>query len=89
MTFKSICTTLSTKTGLKISMDFELENVAVCRKPRLRCLSHLNHVVRQVTSLSNSTFLSRDIDALSHDTCVQSLLCDFGLGIFSTDRVTS
>ena len=40
--------------------------MAVCRKPRLRCLSHSNHVVGQVTSLSDSTFLSRDLVVLSH-----------------------
>ena len=33
-------------------------------------LDLMSHVVRQVTSLSNSNFLSRDIDVLSHDSCV-------------------
>ena len=41
--------------------------MAVCRKPTLRCLSHSNHIVRQVTSFNNSTLLSRDIDVLSLD----------------------
>ena len=40
--------------------------MAVCREPRLRRLSHSNHVVQRLTSLSNSTFLSRDIDVLLH-----------------------
>ena len=33
--------------------------MAVCHKPTLRCLSHSNHVARQVTSFSNATFVAR------------------------------
>ena len=51
--------------------------MAVCRKPTLRCLSHSNYVVRQVTSFSNSTFLPRDKDVLSHDTLVCNQLINY------------
>ena len=42
--------------------------MTVCRKPRSR--RHSNHVVQQVTSLSNSTFFSCDDAVLLHDTFV-------------------
>ena len=67
--------------------------MAACRKPELRCLSHSNHVVRQVTSS-----VIQHIDLLtgypvrtentkpsvtSHGPhFVQYVLCDLGLSIF-------
>ena len=45
-----------TETGLEISIDFGPENMWHIANLDKQCLSHSNHVVRQVTSFSNLTF---------------------------------